>query len=316
MIMDERAAFSQEMILRALMNRVNENTDLLNLLLQSAEFTEEGINNINGRLETIRTNTEQINDKLDSMMKKIDGLERAFLDLKDETREVDPKIILLSTKLDRLEKSINEEELEDYYVLCQSLYNNWDILEDLTRRLIPVAEYLFSSLQRYNKPDYSPVILELCRAIENEFLLKVFSKYTIDVLQRKGRGRGLEIFLVTDKATSFLKDKTGIFVKALIKCARTGKPEYTLGQMNTIMSLINKSDVVAASPLLQDFRCYLEQETIINDLLNAQYIRKINDLVEKYRNPAAHPGLMTLDKAQKCKEIMPERIDYLMDCIT
>ena len=55
---------------------------------------------------------------------------------------------------------------------------------------------------------------------------------------------------------------------------------------------------------------------VVTDLLNVQYIRKINDLVEKYRNPAAHPGFMTLDKAKKCKEIMPERLDYLMDCLS
>ena len=313
-MMDERTAFSQEMILKALMNRVNENTDLLNLLLQSAEYTEEGIGQISGNVETIKANTEQINDKLDAMIEKIDNLERAFLALKDETREVDQKIILMSGKLDRIEKSINEEELEDYYALCQSIYNNWDALDDLTRRLIPVAEYLFSSLQLYNKPDYSPVILELCRAIENEFLLKIFTKYSMDVIRRKGSR--LDTFLATDKASGFLKNKTGMFVKALTKSVRTRKPEYTLGQMNTIMSLVNDTSVVSASPLLQDFRDYLEQETVVSDLLNVQYIRKINDLVEKYRNPAAHPGFMTLDKAQKCKDIMPERLDYLMDCLS
>jgi hypothetical protein len=132
------------------------------------------------------------------MIEKIDNLERAFMDLKDETREIDQKIILMSSKLDRIEKKIDEEELEDYYVLCKSLYSKWDSLEDLTKRLIPVAEYLFSSLQRYDKPDYSPVILELCRAIENEFLLKIFTKYTLDILGRKGRG--LDNFLATDKS--------------------------------------------------------------------------------------------------------------------
>ncbi len=311
--MDERVQFSQEMILKVLTNSVNENKDLLNLLLQSAEFTEERLGQINGNVESIKANTEQINDKLDAMMEKIDKLEGAFLDLKNETREVEQKIILMSGKLDRIEKSIDEAELEDYYALCQSLYNNWDALEDLTRRLIPVAEYLFSSLQRYNKPDYSPVILELCRAIENEFLLKIFTKYTMDVIGREG-GR-LDSFLARDKASSLLKDKTGLFVKAIKKSARTKKPEYTLGQMNTIMSNVNDTSVVSASPLLQDFRHYLEKETVVNDLLNVQYIRKINVLVEKYRNPAAHPGFMTLDKAKRCKDIMPDRLDYLMNCL-
>jgi hypothetical protein len=30
---------------------------------------------------------------------------------------------------------------------------------------------------------------------------------------------------------------------------------------------------------------------------------------------SAHPEIMELNKAQQCKEIMPERIDYLLDCI-
>ena len=205
------------------------------------------------------------------------------------------------------------EELEDYYVLCQSLYNNWDELDELTRRLIPVAEYLFSKLQKYNKPDYSPVILELCRALENEFLLKIFRKYTLNVIHRKGRN--LDSFLATDKASSSLRNKTGVFVKAIKKSVRTNKPEYTLGQMNMIMSLMNEKNVVSDSPLLQDFKDYLDSETIANDLLNVQYIRKINNLVEKYRNPSAHPGLMSLDKATECKEMIPDRIDYLIDCL-
>ena len=312
--MDEKTAFSQEMFIRVIMNKVNDNNDILNLLLQSAEFTEQGIGRISNDVETIKSNTDQINVKLDVMLEKINALEHAFSDLKEETREVDQKIILMSSKLDRIEKSINEEDFEDYYVLCQSMYNNWDALEELTRKLIPVAEYLFSSLQRYNKPDYSPVILELCRAIENEFLLKIFSRYTVSVIRRKGRG--LDSFLATDKASGFLKNKTGMFVKAITKSVRTNKPEYTLGQMNTIMSLVNDTSVITDSPLLQDFKSYLEQETVVDDLLNVQYIRKINDLVEKYRNPAAHPGFMNLEKAQKCKDIIPDRLDYLMDCLS
>ena len=107
-----------------------------------------------------------------------------------------------------------------------------------------------------------------------------------------------------------------MFVKAITKSVRTNRPEYTLGQMNTIMSLVNDASIVRVSPLLQDFKSYLEQETVVEDLLNVQYIRKINDLVEKYRNPAAHPGFMNLEKAQRCKDIIPDRLDYLMDCLS
>lgn len=311
--MDERLEFSQEMIIKALFSKVNENNDLLSLLIQSADFVESGIKNIEGGVSAIKEDTEQINSKLDTVLEKLNGLEASFNELKAETREVDQKIILMSSKLDKIEKSVDAEELEDYYGLCQSLYDNWDELEELTRRLIPVAEYLFSKLQKYGKPDYSPVILELCRAIENEFLIKIFSKYTQDLINRKGRN--LDSFLTVDKSKNSLKNKTGAFVKAINKAVRTRRPEYTLGQMNTIMSIMKEPQTVNDSPLLQDFKDFLDSETVVSDLLNAQYIHKINDLVDKYRNPSAHPGFMDFDKAEKCKEIMPDRMDYLMNCV-
>ena len=311
--MDERLEFSQEMIFKALVSKVNENNDLLSLLIQSAGFVESGIKSIEGDVSAIKEDTGQINSKLDTVLEKLNGLEASFNELKAETREVDQKIILMSSKLDKIEKSVDTEELEDYYGLCQSLYDNWDELEELTRRLIPVAEYLFSKLQKYSKPDYSPVILELCRAIENEFLIKIFSKYTQNLINRKGRN--LDSFLAVDKSKNSLKNKTGAFVKAINKAVKTRRPEYTLGQMNTIMSIMKEPQTVNDSPLLQDFKSFLDSETVVSDLLNAQYIHKINDLVEKYRNPSAHPGLMDFDKAEKCKQIMPDRMDYLMNCV-
>lgn len=314
--MDERQALTQEMMLKAILNQSNEGVDLLQLFSNVLGDIDEGVKQANAGIAAVKQDTEQINSKIDKVLEKLNGLENAFSDLKNENRELEQKLILLDSKLSRMEEALSgDEELEDYYGLCQSLYNNWDELDPLTRRLIPVAEYLFSKLQKYDKPDFSPVILELCRALENEFLLKIFDKYTRDVLKRKGRE--LDKFFALDKANSFLTNKTGMFIKAIRNASKPmAKPEYTLGQMNTILSLTNDPKVVSQSPLLQDFKDYLTTATEANDLLNAQYIKKINDLVEKYRNPSAHPGFMTLDKAQKCKDIMPERIDYLMECVS
>lgn len=311
--MDEIQAFSEEMFFKMLTNQLKDHTDLLNLLYQTAIEEKKESKLSYSYITAIKKDTEQIISKLDVVLEKLDDLESEFLDLKNENREIEQKLILMTSKLTRIEDSLGEEELEDYYGLCQSIYDNWDELEDLTRRLIPVAEFLFSKLQKYKKPDYSPVILELCKAIETEFLFKLFSKYTLDLLGRKTRT--LDSFLSGDMSSSFLKNKTGMFVKAISRASRTNKPEFTLGQMNTIMSIMNQDNVVAASPLLQDFKTYLECQTVVHDLLNVQYIRKINDLVDKYRNPSAHPRLMTLEEAKECREIMPERLDYFMDCL-
>lgn len=182
--MDERQALAQEMLLKALMNKTNENSDMLQLMASVLGDVESGIKQAN-------TGISEINTKMDGVLERLDTLAASFTDLKNENRELEQKLLLMDTKLTRMEESLGEdEELEDYYGLCQSLYNNWEELDPLTRRLIPVAEYMFSKLQKYDKPDFSPVILELCRALENEFLLKIFDKYTRDVIHRKGRDLG------------------------------------------------------------------------------------------------------------------------------
>ncbi len=300
------------MLVKKMSERNDQVLDIVQLLMMSAEDGENNQKAILSGLSEIKQTTYEINSKMDIVLEKLNGLEREFADLKNENRDLEQKITLMTSKLSKLD--IQGEELEDYYALSQSLYANWDELDVLTKKFIPLAEFLYSKLQKYDKPDYSPVILELCRAIENEFLLKIFRKYTLDLVTRKGNN--LDAFLAADRASFELKDKTGQFVKAVSKAARTRKPEYTLGQMNTILSITGDSQIVAKSPLLKDFVDYLKDNTEVNNLLDSKYIKKINDIVSKYRNPSAHPEFMSLEKANECREIMPDRLDYLMECVS
>lgn len=308
--------YSEEALL-ALFNKLDERNgqilDIVQLLLMSADDNEQHQKDILVGLSGIRKTTEDINAKVDVVLDKLTLIENDFAALKTEQRDLEQKITLMLSKLSKLESSISEEDIEDYRVLAESLYSNWDALDSLTKRFIPLAEFLYSKLQKYDRADYSPVILELCRAIENEFLLKIFSKYTMDLLRR--HSRDLSGFLSTDRADPYLTNKTGQFVKAITKASRTNKPEYTLGQMNTILSLLKDDLVVSTSPLLQDFEVYLNNNTEAASLLDPTYIQKINDIVNKYRNPSAHPDFMSIQKANECREVMPERIDYLIDCV-
>ena len=315
--MDVVQQYSNEalfMMLKQLSERNDQVLDVVQLLMLSAEDGEGSQKAILQGLDEIKQTTKEINEKMDVVLEKLTRLETEFTDLKNENRDLEQKITLMISKLSKLDASVQGEELEDYYALAQSLYSNWDELDVLTRKFIPLAEYLYSKLQKYDKPDYSPVILELCRAIENEFLLKIFRRYTLDVISRKGTK--LDDFLVTDRASFELKNVTGQFVKAVSKAAKTNKPEYTLGQMNTILSISGDPDIVTKSPLLKDFIDYLNRNTEAKRLLDSKYIKNVNEIVNRYRNPSAHPEFMPIEKANECREVMPERIDYLMDCIT
>lgn len=285
----------------------DENKDLLKGLIDICKET-----NLNSK--AIRHDTNEINMKLDNILEKIMELVNSFSDFKNEVRDVDQKLILMSSKLDVIEVDLDRDEFEEYYALSQSMYSNWEEMDELTRKFIPIAEYLFSKLQKCKCIDYSPVIIELCRAIENELLLKLFGKYTLDLINKIGK-ENLDDFLYKDKSDKFLCNKTGIFVKAIKKAVRTHSPQYTLGQMNAILSMMNEEKIISNSTLMKDFKIYLGKRTNINDLLDEEFIKRIDSIVKDFRNPSAHPEFMTLKKASECKAIMPESIDYFLDCI-
>ncbi|MFB6732579.1 hypothetical protein ACFCVW_29675 [Bacillus mobilis] len=274
--------------------------------LDAQGITLDGINH---EVEGLQSYRKRMEEKIDNIGKKLSDLLISFDELKTETRGFEEKIVLMNLKLKRIEQHIDAEELEDYYILSQSNYCNWDMLDDLTRKFIPIAEYLFSKLQKLSDADYSPVILELCRAIENEFLIKVFRKYTLDLINRQGDN--IYRFLVEDSRSN----KTRIFAKVVTKAIKTQKPEYTLGQMNMILSSLKRSNALSESPLLQDFENYISRQYDSRSLLSAAYMAKISQIVNDYRNPSAHPEFMGFEKAKECKDIMPARIDYLIDCL-
>ena len=308
--MDIANEYSKEMLFQSLQSD-EKIVGLLEFLVHRAMISEDLQAKTDKKIDRLQETADDINSKIDKVLEKLDTLETDFADLKNESRDVEQKLLLLTAKLNKLE--IQSEDLEDYYTLSQNAYDNWDDFDVLTKQFIPLAEFLYSKLQKYDKPDYSPVILELCRAIENEFLLKVFKKYTLGLIDRKGRN--LDRFLSGDRLSSDLKSKTGQFVKTVSRAARTHNPEFTLGQMNTILSMVNDTSIVSQSPLMRDFLTYLQSNTEASRLLDPDYIRKVNDIVNKYRNPSAHPQLMSLEKANECREIMPDRLDYLLECV-
>ena len=153
--------YSAETIL-TMFNKLSEQNgqvvDMLQLLMIGAD---DSLNNQKLMLKGL----QEINGKIDVILEKLSKLEIEFTELKNESRNLEEKLKLMTVKLSKIEDNIEAEELEDYYALSQSLYVNWEDLDQLTRRFIPMAEFLYSKLQKYDKPDYSPVILELCRAI-------------------------------------------------------------------------------------------------------------------------------------------------------
>lgn len=277
--------------------------DVLELLLEQSE-----------QLSYIQKKVDRIDENIEALMQTMTRLIADFSDLKSNSSDDESTLFMMKRKLNSIHSTFDsDDELEDYVAWSESEYVYWDKFDEMTRKFIPMSEFLFYKLQKCTEPDYSPMIVELCRAIENEFLKKVFSKYTLDLIKR--HPNDLDTFLATDKASNFLKKKTGQFVKAITKTAQTNKPEYTLGTMNVIISMLNNSNIVTQSPLMTDFKNYLKNHADEAKLLSQAYVSDVDEIVTKFRNPSAHPGLMDIQVAKECKKCMPERLDYLLECI-
>lgn len=300
--------------LLALYNKLNNKFDLL------VEIEKD----TNCEVKIIKKDVKDIKESITTLVED-------FRNFKSETRDVEEKIVLMVSKLDKIDKSVEQEELDPYTDLCRSKYENWDDYDDLTQKFLPVSEFLYSQLQnsRFDNPDYSPVVLEMCRGFENELKLKIFSEFIkqyaiahkddldkhlmndqINKYRNVYTGREEVVSTVTGK----FQKKINSYIKSLKK--KEEKPLlFTLGEMNFVLENVNKTPIREKSQLLTDFYAYLGGITNIADFLSIEYQRKISELVDEFRNKAAHPNFVDIKIMEDCRSKFPENIDHLIDCL-
>jgi hypothetical protein len=149
---------------------------------------------------------------------------------------------------------------------------------------------LFDGISQSNADDYSPFIIQYCRALENEILNKLFGAYTNSVHER-----------MEDIASSLHgeldDDKTGEFAKKLLK----HDVAYTLGQMSFILGLMKQGGkTLQRSSLLKDFQAFIVRY-FGERILDKQYLDQIDAINSDFRRKAAHPYILDAEAAQRCR---------------
>ena len=268
------------------------------------------------KIEVITTDSNQtihrVENKVDTIIETLSKLQIDFQELKHSELSDDEKLLLMSEKLKRVETSVEEQEFEEYYALCRSKYDEyWVEFDKLTQKFLPISEILFVKLKSIKEADYTPVVLELCKALENEWISKLFRKYAETLISKK-KGNMLEIFLSRDR--SKLVKVTGPFARAIINSVK-GPFIFTFGQMRTTLQQLSDIELMNDSPLLKDFYDYLNKNIHINELIKNEYMDQIDELIKNYRNPSAHSDFVSLQMAKDCREIFPERLNYFERCV-
>ena len=255
------------------------------------------VDNVNTKIDVMLENQETIKRKIDEVLENLKDLNKEFKNIKDLPRDDETKIFRMQQKLDiKLDALISQNTNIDIYIQEIKIWLDfWDILEIKSKEFIPQAEYLLDQLSKLDNADFSPFIIQYSRALENEILNKLFTSYHKYLISNNIDRQDLT-------KDDFKNNKTKSFAISVSK----DKREYTFGTMNFIIGLLKKGgNTLSQSKLLQDFKNFTIKYFDSN-ILERKYLKKLDELVSKYRNKAAHPNIITQDMAMEFHILIKE----------
>jgi len=282
-------------------NRVTQD---LNIVSADHEYQARSID----ALSTLKAHTEygefalntaevaEIREERDQLRQKLSFLSSAVRKVRSRLQELNIGDEEIISVLEALNDSLDMEGgvMEQYAHRVQSWVQDWDILENVTQKFLPSAEFLLDVLPENESADFAPFIIQYCRALENEILSKVFAAYTGSFSEREGMS---DAAVEQDLQKEKVHEKAGRFLKAL----KRRKPKLTLGEMVWVSRLLKPNgSTLSQSRVLQDFASFVD-EYFSERLKEKEYLNQIDTIRSDFRNQAAHAHVMSRKVAQECR---------------
>lgn len=269
------------------------------------------------KLDSIMATTERTEEKLDQVLVLVNEMQDEFKRVKNLPSEIDEKMVhmvrCIDAKLDKIFTRTNN--VDQYIEIVKTwLRFEWDILDALSQKYLPSAEYLFENLAEQADADLSPFIIQYCRTLENEMLNKIFRAYLKDLkdgkvdiekefaLDFERKADGSPKNANTFKLANYVK-------KCLDKDERAWF--FELGTMETDLRYL-AGKTVERSPVLKslkNFICRYFDENI----LGKEFLDSLKKITENYRNRAAHPNIITLEEATEARIEIRKYIKYFLE---
>ena len=258
-------------------------------------------------IDEITKNAEKFLIGRDEIVGKITLLLKILAEIKNinddsRTEDNEEKIHQIYNILDNNIEPLSED---DFIQNLEETFPEFYKLEKNSRLFLITTFYLHDKLVEVDSEDYSPIILQYCRVLENEFLHKIFIPFFDDLDN-----------IFSDSKDDIIIDamsnaKTKPFAKMLIK----NNCKFTMGTMEWILNLIKdkNGNTIQEVELLKGFR----EKTLANieeDFLNKATINKLKIFTKEYRNKAAHVEKISERKYDEfCDEVI-EFINRMLGC--
>jgi len=284
---------------------------------------EEQLQSLQNTLQQVLANQQEHTQKLTNIENRIDDIKTIILNLSIDFKEIQNLPREIEEKISRLNKKLEEQisnlhfeqkQIDTYIKEIKNWFDYYDLLETKSQKYLPEAEYIFDHISKLNNPDYSPFILQYCRALENELLSKIFRAYVKTLLDRN-IDFDLKFAWDLGKKESGKPndDNTFRLSKHIQKCLtkKTDEWFFELGSMEVNLRYLT-GRTLEKSPLLQDLKEFV-LDRFEKELLNIEYLDEIKIIIRDYRNQSAHPNLMDTEKATTFHKQMKECLISLME---
>lgn len=252
------------------------------------------------RIDQLMEGQSDLSTRLVRVESELTNLQSEFQAVISASANIEEATTKLYAFLDRSTESVS---LDAYRQGIAAWLPHWDRLEENSLLYLASGEYIHDQLTKVEAKDFSPFVLQYSRSIENELLRKVFLPFN-DQIQTSSEERRDELIDVAMKNPNAVP-----FARHLSK----GREDYTLGMMQKVMGFVKSPDgnTLKAVPLLQEFRLFVLSR-VDGQIFDKKPMRQLQDLVENYRNKAAHPYLLSSEDADSCKQIIQQILVVLL----
>lgn len=256
-----------------------------------------------------------IEEKIDDVKLVLINMSNDFQEIKQMPREVEEKINRLNKSLDEKLSSMlfEQKQLDSYIEEIKKWFDYYELLESKSQKYLPEAEYILDHISKLDNPDYSPFILQYCRALENELLNKIFRAYLQSIVDRKLNFEHEFAWDLVKNINGKPNDENTFRLSSHIKkCLQKDKEEwfFELGSMEVYLRYLT-GRTIDKSPLLQDLKRFV-LEQFNKELLSIQFLDEIKTIIKDFRNQSAHPNIMDTEKAIIFHKQMKECLINLM----
>jgi hypothetical protein len=276
------------------------------------------IQQMSSDIEEIKNTTKHTEEKIDIIIDLVLNLNKEFGYIKNNPLEIEEKLTLFNRELDEKIKELQNQEndqLDKYSDLVKTWLNyDWERLEELSKQYLPSAEFIFLQLSNLINTDFSPFIIQYCRALETELLNKIFRAY-IDEIKAKNTNIEVEFAWDFEKKENGQpnNENTLKFAKQLKGYLNTGRSQwfFELGNMELYLRYLT-GNTSKKSPILIDLKKFL-LTYFEENILELEFLNELNRITKEYRNRAAHSDIITLDEAKKGRKEIQELLKKFLE---